>query len=129
MDLYDDVYDECLFTIYSCILKFDDCSYTFYTYINKALDNRLVSYKLCIAKKSEKEVAAPDVEFLKESTNSVEFPITRLFQNLTQKEILFIRLAYIEKRTAKEISEMYGMSLYSIYSTLKRAKEKIKDNI
>ena len=58
-----------------------------------------------------------------------EIPLSRIFDGLTQKELLILRLICFEKKTAKEIKEEYGLSLYSIYSTLKRAKEKVKKNL
>ena len=58
-----------------------------------------------------------------------EPPISRLFDGLSEKELLVLKLMCFEKKTAKSISIEYGISLYSVYSTLKRAKEKVKKNI
>jgi RNA polymerase sigma factor (sigma-70 family) len=65
-----------------------------------------------------------------EDTSKVDdLPVSRLFDGLTEKELLIIRLMCFENKTARDIKEEYGISLYSIYSTLRRAREKIKKNI
>ncbi len=65
-----------------------------------------------------------------EDTSKVDgLPISRLFDGLTEKEMLILRLMCFENKTAKEIKEEYGISLYAIYSTLRRAREKVKKNI
>ena len=126
-DVYEDAFDKCLNTLYSCIIHYEEKEYSFYTYFLKSLNNKLYTIKKTLSKKRARVTVE---ETLLENSYAVdELPISRLFDGLNEKELLVLKLMCFEKKTAKSISDEYGISLYSIYSTLKRAKEKVRKNI
>ena len=123
----EDCFQKCMVTVYKCILNFNDGN-TFYSYVNTAVTNTIRSvYKKNLERHSQ-EVVVDDL-YLRETTPFDSGADLKILQCLNPKEKLFIKLVYLEKRTAQELSEEYGITKYAIYNILKRAKKKIKDNI
>lgn len=53
----------------------------------------------------------------------------KIFENLTNKEKLLVKLIYIEHWSISSISINFGISKSTIYSQLKRIKKKVKNNL
>lgn len=134
VDIAKDIISETFITVYQKLHLYKDIGKSFDSWLYKIGYNHIISYyrkekKARFIGLTEVSVKYIANEFSVEETIINEDFIHHLFKELTDEEIEFISMRYIEGRPFKEIAEIFDMQegavkmkIYRILSTLKELK-------
>ena len=127
---YDDVFQECLLVLYNAIEKYKDGPIPFVAFFVRSLNNRLST--IYINKRRNKVFVSDAVCVMMEPSFSIsnEFLICdKMFLGLTPLERKLVELRYFENEQVPLIIESYGLKRSSYYYIMRKALDKIRQNI
>jgi len=126
----EDAAQEVFLEIFSDISKFDPRRGEFAAWVKKLAQRRALDQRRYLSRRGFYSSASLEESVFVQRSNRVAAEVSRwtqeLLATLERKEREFLELKYIEGLTAREIAEMTGDSLSTVYHTLFAARRKLQ---